>query len=1211
MIELLDDEQDNFQTITINKKEKQVRNKKSTMTMKLNDIEETKEKSESKINQDYYDFDENRKCIKKAIQVICPNILKINTDYLRKIRFNHNKSNAYNENPSLFTNEIKNQKYSILTLIPFVILSQFSLFANQFYLILIISQFFEALKVGLIIGYVAPLVFVLIVTLIKEGYDDILRFIQDRIINNQDYVRIIYNKQSIVEENIKSKFIKIGDLIRIKQNQRIPADMIILTSTSEQVFIRTDQLDGETDWKLRKQIKIINQYFQNINDFLTYLQNKNKQFELIVSPPSKHIYEFQGSLIYYTNGINSLPNEIIKESISLENTAWANTVLASSDITGVVINIGKETKSLMNSNKKRVKFGMLDLEVNFLSKILFIMMMMLSLMIVLLKEKGIISISLSLFNLVRFIILFCAIIPIALRVNLDISKTVFSMNISNDKKFIPGAIARNSTIPEDLGRIEYIFSDKTGTLTKNEMVFKSLALEGEVFGYDSIDDIRRNLNDDFKKSDSPCLDLISIPVEKLFLTGKKIRRSKKKILRDTITAMALCNSVNVANNDGNNSENMSIVKGSSVKLNRFSGKINLNDNKDKLINEEEVSMSSTMKDMKSIGTHTPNYQASSPDEIALVKIASRLGCQLVYRDDKLIKIRNIISGNKKTDRIENLDDDNIESNKDISNNNISLDMSIDSLYNEEEYEILQCFPFSSETKRMGIILRNIKYDYIVFYLKGAENVLINLVKEDSVGIIKEHSENLASSGLRTLVFSFKLLSKEEYNKWNQKYLEALNEFESRNEKVSSCLSELESNMEFLGVTGVEDLLQENVAETIDNLRNAGIKIWMLTGDKVETATCISISTGIKRKNQNIRYIIDDCSISKIKNILDLLSASSLGNKTNEILIIEGKCLDVLLSNFEEQFFNIALRMNSVICCRCSPTQKSQIIKKTKKYTNKRLCAIGDGGNDVAMIQEADVGIGIVGKEGMQASLASDFSIETFKDLNYLLLWHGRISYKNSAKIAKFIMHRGMIISFIQLIFSLSFYYLPIPIFNGIMVLGYTSIYTNFPVISLIYDRDTNRNKVLKFPSLYKELQKGRELTVKSFLFWVFMSLFQASVIMIGTLKLFDDPNKISLKISTIAFSCLIIAEQLNIYTQINRLHLAMILSLIFSIVSYLCSLIFLKSILDVYYLNIESIFKICLLTIASWFPFYFLEKVRKICSPKVHEKINILNENNN
>ena len=186
-----------------------------------------------------------------------------------------------------------------------------------------------------------------------------------------------------------------------------------------------------------------------------------------------------------------------------------------------------------------------------------------------------------------------------------------------------------------------------------------------------------------------------------------------------------------------------------------------------------------------------------------------------------------------------------------------------------------------------------------------------------------------------------------------------------------------------------------------------------------------------------------------------------------------------------------------------------------------------------------------------------------------------------------------------------FYCSPIPIFNGIMVLGYTSIYTNLPVFSLIYDRDTDVSKVLKFPSMYKELQKGRELNIKGFLFWFFMSLFQAAVIMIGSILLFES-EKIILKISTISFTCLIIAEQLNIYTKINKLHYIMVLSFTFTIIAYVSSLIFLKSVLDFYYLNLDTIGKLLGLTLISWLPFYLIDRIRKRIIPKVHEKLNYI-----
>ena len=184
-----------------------------------------------------------------------------------------------------------------------------------------------------------------------------------------------------------------------------------------------------------------------------------------------------------------------------------------------------------------------------------------------------------------------------------------------------------------------------------------------------------------------------------------------------------------------------------------------------------------------------------------------------------------------------------------------------------------------------------------------------------------------------------------------------------------------------------------------------------------------------------------------------------------------------------------------------------------------------------MIQQADIGIGLVGKEGLQASLAADYSTTKFKNLNHLIFWLGRLSYKNTATVAKFVIHRGLIISLIQFIFSIIFYNLPVPIFNGWLILGYSSFFTNLPVISLLSDTDSTKKDILKFPILYKSMLKGRELSIKYFFIWLFKSIFQAAIIMIGSVIVFNQ--KIYLKIATIAFTVLIFAELLNVYLEVK------------------------------------------------------------------------------
>jgi len=263
-----------------------------------------------------------------------------------------------------------------------------------------------------------------------------------------------------------------------------------------------------------------------------------------------------------------------------------------------------------------------------------------------------------------------------------------------------------------------------------------------------------------------------------------------------------------------------------------------------------------------------NYQASSPDEVALVKTAEELNMTLVFRNDKEIKIKNAFEV-------------------------------------IEEYEVLANFPFSSETKRMGILLRSKKHNHIIFYLKGAESVMEKFVKQEYKSYIKENAENLACIGLRTLVFTQKIISEDFYQKWKSDFNDARVFLDNRNERILEVISKLETDMDFLAVTGVEDLLQDDVCNTIESLRNAGIKIWMLTGDKVETATCISISAGLKSKANKLFFIRDKAKENHyVSNELKKLEA----NISQTVLIIDGDCLELALNHHEKEFFEIAMKV---------------------------------------------------------------------------------------------------------------------------------------------------------------------------------------------------------------------------------------------------------------------------------------------------------------
>ena len=1058
---------------------------------------------------------------------IFPCIKKVDTTSRRMVYFSDQTLNITN-----WSNKEENNKYNIITFLPLTLFNQFRQFGNLFYLILTITQFFPSLAVGFLFTYIAPLSFVVAVSMGKELYDDINRRIQDKKTNSSkvDVLELSPDRKNLNYKQKDASELLVGDIIKLKKDQRVPADIIVLKTFNEagdnQAFIRTDQLDGETDWKLRKAPGVT----QSMEEKELFTSGAFAEYE----PPSKLIYNFQGIIQCKVGGANK------KEPLNLENTMWASTVVASQGVIGIVCYTGKETRAKMNASSPKLKIGILDKELNRSNMYLFAITFVIAFIIA--SAKGFDA--KFIFNFIKYIILFCAIIPISLRVNLDVSKTYFSIRINREKE-IPETIARNSTIPEELGRISYIFSDKTGTLTKNEMIFKIIAMETEIFAEDKFPDLKGILLDECKESDAPLLDLLknNSVNENLSLNisnnnsssssksdlseskrKKRLRRHRNKLIRDTITAMCLCNNVTpiVDDNDPNNM----------------------------------------------------TYQASSPDEVALVKFAVTLDMRLVGRTDKEIKIK-------------------------------------DAADHEEEFEVLANFPFSSDTKRMGIILRNKKHGHIIYYLKGAENVMMKFVKDEYVNYIAENAENLATKGLRTLVLSQKIIPQDEYEIWNKEYEEAKTSMENRQEKITQVVSKIENNMDFLCVTGVEDLLQDEVALTIDNLRNAGMKVWMLTGDKVETATCISISAGLKAKTHKIYTIKHDDLKSEEnegKSEVSVLQKKfqEYKNKINidpHLFIIDGDTLDLALKNCEKDFFETAMLAPSVVCCRCSPTQKRIIVKTIKKYTDARTAAVGDGGNDVAMIQEADCGIGIVGKEGLQASLAADYSIKEFKSLNMLILWFGRIAYKNTSMMSNFIIHRGLIIAFNQFIFNCIFYFNPVPLYSGFLSFGYSTIFTSLPCICVLLDQDVNKDNVLTFPSLYRILLKGRELNLKNFLFWLFKSIFQAFIIMFGSILLFDVD--IFLKIVTVTFTALIYLEVLNVYLSINKFHWFMWVSFGSTILVYLLTILLLKNYLDIYFIfDWATFFKIPLIAIASWLPFFIGTIIKKKCFPETTEKVN-------
>lgn len=770
----------------------------------------------------------------------------------------------------------------------------------------------------------------------------------------------------------------------------------------------------------------------------------------------------------------------------------------------------------MNTSNPKNKVGLLDLELNQLTKALFLALVALS--VVMVTLQGFVGPWYR--SLFRFLLLFSYIIPISLRVNLDMGKAAYGWMIMADSS-IPGTVVRTSTIPEELGRLVYLLTDKTGTLTQNEMVFKRLHLGTVSYGTDTMDEIQSHVRDSCSQLHSQATS--STPPRKAQSSAPKVRKSVSSRVHEAVKAIALCHNV------------------TPVYEPRAGG----------TGDTEHAEVDQDFSD------ENRTYQAASPDEVALVQWTESVGLTLVSRDLTSMQLRTP-GGQILT------------------------------------YSVLQTFPFTSESKRMGVIVRDESTAEITFYMKGADVAMSAIVQYNDW--LEEECGNMAREGLRTLVVAKRTLTEEQYQDFESRHAQARLSVHDRALKEAAVRESLERDMQLLCVTGVEDRLQAHVRPTLELLRNAGIKIWMLTGDKLETATCIAKSSHLVSRTQDVHIFRPVTSRGEAH-----LELNAFRRKHDCALVISGDSLEVCLRYYEHELVELACQCPAVVCCRCSPTQKAHIVKLLRQHTHRRTCAIGDGGNDVSMIQAADCGIGIEGKEGKAASLAADFSIQRFEHVGRLLVVHGRSSYKRSAALGQFVMHRGLVISTMQAVFSSVFYFASVPLYQGFLMVGYATVYTMFPVFSLVLDQDVKPEMALLYPELYKELTKGRSLSFKTFLVWVLISIYQGGILMYGALVLFESEF---VHVVAISFTALVLTELLMVALTVRTWHWLMVVAEFLSLGCYMASLAFLNEYFDVAFITTAPfVWKVSAITVVSCLPLYLLKYLKRKLSPPSYSKL--------
>ncbi|XP_027829644.1 phospholipid-transporting ATPase IB-like [Ovis aries] len=874
-------------------------------------------------------------------------------------------------------NSISTAKYSMWSFLPRYLYLQFSKAANAFFLfITILQQIPEVSPTGKYTTLV-PLLVILVISGVKEIVEDYKRHMADKLVNSKNTIVLRQNAWQM----IPWKEVNVGDIVKATNGQFLPADMVLISSSEPQAtcFVATSNLDGETNLKIRQALS--ETATMKTEKELSSLSGKIKCEE-----PNFHFNSFMGTLYLKEKSPISIgPDQVLLRGTQLKNTEW---------ILGVVVYTGFETKFMQNAVKSPLKRSKVEKVTNMQILVLFLLLLVMSLVSCVgaiywkdryraepwyLGKKGKYYHSFG-FDLLVFIILYHNLIPISLLVTLEIVKYIQALFINWDEDMhFKGnnvyAMARTSNLNEELGQVEYLFSDKTGTLTCNIMTFKKCSIAGIMYGQ------------------SPCF--ISDAYEfndPALLQNFKNDHPTKEYIKEFLTLLCVCHTV-VPEREGNNI----------------------------------------------------SYQASSPDEAALVKGAKKLGFVFTAR--------------------------------------MPNSVTIEAMGEELTFEILNVLEFSSNRKRMSIIVRTPE-GQLRLYCKGADSVIYERLSENSLFVEETlvHLENFAREGLRTLCVAYIDLTEIEYKQWLVMYKKASRVVRDRIQSLEDCYDSIEKKFLLLGATAIEDRLQARVPETITSLLKANIKIWVLTGDKQETAVNIAYSCKLL-SGQMPRIQLNTNSLEATQQVInqncqDL--GALLGKENDLALIIDGKTLKHALHvEVRKCFLNLALSCRTVLCCRLSPLQKAEIVDVVKKQVKAITLAIGDGANDVGMIQTAHVGVGISGNEGMLATNNSDYAIAQFSYLEKLLLVHGAWNYFRVTKCILYCFYKNVVLYIIELWFAIVNGFSGQIIFERWCISLYNVIFTSLPPFTLgIFERCCSQESLLRYPQLYRISQTGDIFNIK-------------------------------------------------------------------------------------------------------------------------------------
>jgi phospholipid-translocating ATPase len=1132
------------------------------------------------------------------------------------------------------SNSIRTSRYTIYDFLPKQLIFQFTRLANFYFLCVGIPQTIPGLSTTGSFTTILPLLFFVALTVLKEGYDDYKRHRLDTMENatiasvlgrpkppampiqpSRKWFGLGRRRRARgapatpaaqvedADEDRDAEYqwnrvywrdIKVGDVVRLTRDEEVPADLVLLSSTGENgiAYIDTMALDGETNLKSKESLPA----FKECSSISAI---RSRRAEFILEDPNPDLYRFDGKVTVDGKTLPLTTNEVVYRGSTLRNTKR---------VVGIVINTGEECKIRMNANQHpKAKKPALERISN-------------KIVIALAFYVIVLSVGCSMGYLIwhastewrswyirdapvafkeiiiGFAIQFNNVIPLALYVSLEIVKLGQMVMLNSDIEMYDEATdtparCNTNTILENLGQVTHIFSDKTGTLTENVMKFRKLSIAGTSWLHEM--DLTETSGSVDGETDG------GITMSRAVSRKSRKSREVTRVITEDIERTPLPPSrgtitvpsptfTTITRQSSQYGRRSSSQWRSTGRPDHQQPDVTTNDLLDFIRLRPATAFARRALDyilclalchtcLSEIQDGQVDFQASSPDELALVRAAQELGYLVLHRSSRAITLKISREGQEeKTEVYEILDVIEFSSKrkrmsivvrypdgriciickgadsmilprlklaslamKKANEVRKSVELEQEMLRRSEQLEPRNSFGgrpsftmvrksmgahnqpgpskmrpeiersrsfelskirLSSDRTRPSLNIRTVSFD-------GAKTLNVPgpalpppplddrfrfledpSINDDSIVFTRcfKHLDEFATEGLRTLLFAKKFIPEEEYQSWKRIFIDATTSLVNRQEMIEAAAEKIEQSLDLVGATAIEDKLQLGVPETIEKLRRANIKIWMLTGDKRETAINIAHSARICRPASDI-FILDSSKGDIETQILGVAEDMQAGC-LHSVVVIDGHTLGIVEQSptLSGLFYTLIPTVDSVICCRASPAQKAAIVKAIRgRVPGALTLAIGDGANDLAMISASHVGVGISGKEGLQAARVADYAIAQFRFLQRLLLVHGRWNYIRTAKFTLATFWKEMYFYLPTALYQQYNGYTGTSLYESASLTVFNTLFTSLAVIIPgIWEQDLSDQTLLAVPELYVYGQKNKGLNAWKFIGWM-------------------------------------------------------------------------------------------------------------------------------